>query len=197
LPGGLLKGFKKTIIDYLKLLENASIKSVKFQKYAGNLAKRISYVAKPAENIKALQNILKNEKIFSGLTKRGPMSQIFLGGAPRLFGDRKMRILMRQTKWWLGFLDYIGIANFVGPDELSQKMSSDDITKNMNEYNKTDQAKQNAESDFGSVNTEQSTQSTTQQTTTKTDTTQSNSDPIQNFLSTAFGSALNKALVLI
>jgi hypothetical protein len=197
LPGGLLKGFKKTIIDYLKLLENASIKSVKFQKYAGNLAKRISYVAKPAENIKALQNILKNEKIFSGLTKRGPMSQIFLGGAPRLFGDRKMRILMRQTKWWLGFLDYIGIANFVGPDELSQKMSSDDITKNMNEYNKTDQAKQNAKSDFGSANTEQSTQSTTQQTTTKTDTTQSNSDPIQNFLSTAFGSALNKALFLI
>jgi hypothetical protein len=85
----------------------------------------------------------------------------------------------------------------VGPDELSQKMSSDDITKNMNEYNKTDQAKQNAESDFGSANTEQSTQSTTQQTTTKTDTTQSNSDPIQNFLSTAFGSALNKALFLI
>ena len=43
LPGGLLKGFKNTILDYLKLLENAGLKSVKFQKSAGILAKNLKH----------------------------------------------------------------------------------------------------------------------------------------------------------
>jgi hypothetical protein len=150
LPAGPLKGFKTTIIDYLKLLENAGAKSVKFQKATGNLAKYMGNAAKPAENIKALQTLLKDEKIFSGLTKKGPLANIFLGGAPRLFGNRRMRILMRQTKWWLGFLDYIGVANFVGPDELSSKMSESEIAKKMNDYNQTPEAKKYAEEDFGS-----------------------------------------------
>jgi hypothetical protein len=192
LPGGVLKGFKKTIIDYLKLLENASAKSVKFQKATGNLAKYIGNAAKPAENIKALQNILKNEKIFSGLTKRGPMSQIFLGGAPRLFGDRRMRILMRQTKWWLGFLDYIGVANFVGPDELSKQMNSGDIAKKMEEYNKTDQARQNAESDFGGATAEQQPTSSSQQSIQSQE---SGSDPLKNVVSKLFGNQIIGALI--
>ena len=58
LPGGLLKGFRNTILDYLKLLENAGAKSVKFQKLTGNLAKNMARVSKPVENIKALQSIL-------------------------------------------------------------------------------------------------------------------------------------------
>lgn len=192
LPGGVLKGFKKTIIDYLKLLENAGAKSVKFQKATGNLAKYIGNAAKPAENIKALQGLLKNEKIFTGLTKRGPLSQIFLGGAPRLFGDRRMRILMRQTKWWLGFLDYIGMGNFVGPDELASKMSSSDIAKKMEEYNKTDQAKEYANSDFGGASMEQGTQSSQTQSTQSTQTT---SDPLKNVVSKLFGNQIVGALI--
>lgn len=192
LPGGVLKGFKKTIIDYLKLLENAGAKSIKFQTKAGKLAKTLKRVSNPVENVKNLQNILKDEKIFTGLTKRGPLSQIFLGGAPRLFGDRRMRILMRQTKWWLGFLDYIGMGNFVGPDELASKMSSSDIAKKMEEYNKTDQAKEYANSDFGNATTVQPTQNTQSSQSAETQTTP---DPIQNVVSKLFTSRVAGALI--
>lgn len=148
LPGGVLKGFKKTILDYLKLLENAGAKSLRFQ---GNVKALLK--SPTAKNIKTsvpmLQNFLKTEKIASGLTKKGPLANIFLGGAPRLFGNRRMRILMRQTKWWLGFLDYINVANFIGPDELASKMSESEIIQKMNQYNQTPEAKKYAEEDFG------------------------------------------------
>ena len=194
LPGGILKGFKNTILDYLKLLENAGLKSVKFQKSAGILAKNLKNAAKPAESIGALKNLLKNDKVFKGLTKKGPLSKIFLGGAPRLFGNREMRILMRRTKWWLGFLDYIGVANFVGPEELAKQMGDGNIRRKMEEYNQTQEAQSNAEYDFGNENVNQQNQQTgqTQQPTP----TQTGNDPIQGFLSDIFGGTLKNAAML-
>jgi hypothetical protein len=194
LPNGLLKGFKNTILDYLKLLENAGLKSTKFQKSAGILAKNLKNAAKPAESIAALKNILKNEKVFTGLTKKGPLSKIFLGGAPRLFGNREMRILMRRTKWWLGFLDYIGVANFVGPDELAQKIGESNVINKMNEYNQTEDAKRYAESDFGGATTDGG--SSSGQQTNQTPQGSSTQDPIQGFLSDIFGGQLKNAAML-
>jgi hypothetical protein len=195
LPGGVLKGFKKTIIDYLKLLENAGAKSVKFQKATGNLAKYIGNTAKPAENIKALQSLLKDEKIFSGLAKKGPLANIFLGGAPRLFGDRRMRILMRQTKWWLGFLDYIGVANFVGPDELVSQMGEIDVKQKMAQYNQTPEAQQYSNEDFGGAKN-MNDETTSQTSSNKGTNNKSTSDPIQSMLSTLFGGQLKNAISL-
>lgn len=190
LPGGLLKGFKKTILDYLKLLENAGAKSIKFQGQVGKLARTLGRVSKPTENIKNLQNLLKTEKVFTGLTKRGPLSNIFLGGAPRLFGDRRMRILMRQTKWWLGFLDYLGVDNFVGPDELTSKMSEGDIKQKMEQYNQTPEAKGYAKEDFGDTSASETP------TSTSTEKTTGGSDPIQNMFKTLFGDKLKTAAML-
>ena len=194
LPGGVLKGFKNTILDYLKLLENAGLKSVKFQKSAGILAKNLKNAAKPAESIGALKNLLKNDKVFKGLTKKGPLSKIFLGGAPRLFGNREMRILMRRTKWWLGFLDYIGVANFVGPEELAKQMGDGNIRRKMEEYNQTEEAQSNAEYDFGNANADQQNQQTGQ--TQQQRPTQTDNDPIQGFLSDIFGGTLKNAAML-
>ena len=186
LPGGILKGFKNTILDYLKLFENAGLKSAKFQKEVGLLAKNLKNVAKPAENIASLKNMLKNDKVFTGLTKKGPLSKIFLGGAPRLFGNREMRILMRRTKFWLGFLDYIGVANFVGPDELMQQMSSEEIQRKMGEYSRTTEGRRNAESDFGGENYEGEQQSQSNNDINMNSAGRQ-SDPIQGFLSDIFG----------
>jgi len=190
LPGGVLKGFKKTILDYLKLLENAGVKSTRFQKNVKALL-----AAPTAKNLKTsipmLQDFLKNEKVLSGLTKRGPLSQIFLGGAPRLFGNRRMRILMRQTKWWLGFLDYIGLANFVGPEELSKTMSNEDIQKKMAEYNQTNEAKEYAKQDFGDTQFDGQSQSN-QQTTSQQ---QQGSDPLQSFFKDIFTGQVGKAAI--
>ena len=186
LPGGILKGFKNTILDYLKLLENAGAKSIKFQKSAGSLAKNMTRGAtNPVENIKALQSILKNEKIATNLTKRSSLTNVFLGGAPRLFGDRSMRVLMRRTKWWLGFLDYINVGNFVGPEELANKMTNEMITQKMNEYNKTPEAKKYAEEDFGKEGSEMIPQTTTQTSSTQSQTNQGG-DFLQNFITSIF-----------
>ena len=205
LPGGLLKGFKNTILDYLKLLENAGAKSVKFQKAAGNLAKYIGNAAKPAENIAALKNLLKTEKVFTGLTKKGPLANIFLGGAPRLFGDKRMRILMRQTKWWLGFLDYIGVANFVGPDELTSKMSESDIKQKMEKYNQTTEAKSYAKEDFGDaqeinqdeINDFIAKRRSGQSTQTTTSQSSNNDGGVLDFMGKIFGGNLKNAAFLI
>ena len=196
MPGGLLKGFKNTILDYLKLLENAGAKSLKFQKNAGNLAKYIGHAAKPAENIKALQTMLKNEKIFTGLTKKGPMAKIFIGGAPRLFGNREMRILMRRTKFWLGFLDYIGIGNFVGPEELSKKMGQANIQRKLTEYGRTPEGIRNAQADFGNSQYQGETQSSSSSPSMDTPNSSVQSDPIQGFMSDIFGGQLKNAAML-
>jgi hypothetical protein len=199
LPGGVLKGFKKTIIDYLKLLENAGAKSLKFQ---GNVKALLK--SPTAKNIKTsvpmLQNFLKTEKIASGLAKKGPLANIFLGGAPRLFGNRRMRILMRQTKWWLGFLDYIGVANFVGPDELAAKMSESEITQKMNQYNQTPEAKKYAEEDFGSETASQEEidnfiSGRQQGKTSQTAPSSGGGDALSGFMGKIFGGELKTSLL--
>jgi hypothetical protein len=190
LPGGVFKGFKQTIMDYLKLFETAGAKSLKFQ---GELAKTLKNTSKPVENIKNLQSILKNEKILSGLSKKGPLSQIFLGGVPRLFGNRQMRILMRQTKTWLGFLDFIGVHNFVGPEELEKTMSRSEIEKRFAEYSKTENAKKYAEEDFQNTQATSGEQTAGQESTTKT--TTAGSEPLQNFFQNLFSSQLGKAAI--
>jgi hypothetical protein len=199
LPGGVLKGFKKTIIDYLKLLENAGAKSLKFQ---GNVKALLK--SPTAKNIKTsvpmLQNFLKTEKIASGLAKKGPLANIFLGGAPRLFGNRRMRILMRQTKWWLGFLDYINVANFVGPDELASKMGESNIKEKMNQYNQTPEAKKYANEDFGSETVSQEEidnfiKGRQQGKTTQTTPSSGGGDTLSNFMGKIFGGELKTALL--
>lgn len=194
LPGGVLKGFKNTILDYLKLLENAGAKSIKFQKSVGSLAKNMARATKPVENIKALQSILKNDKVLTNLTKRSPLTNIFLGGAPRLFGNRSMRVLMRRTKWWLGFLDYIGVGNFIGPEELANKMTNEMITQKMNEYNKTPEAKKYAEEDFGKEGSQMTLPTDTQTSSTQSQTNQGG-DFLQNFLRSIFTSQMTGGLI--
>ena len=64
----------------------------------------------------------------------------------RLFGNRATRSLMRRTKWYLGLLDFLGLANFVGPDELEEKYGN--MEDRIAEYEKTEQSKQYAEQDL-------------------------------------------------
>jgi hypothetical protein len=51
--------------------------------------------------------------------------------------------MMQQTKWWLGFLDYIGIGNWVGAEEVVKKLGSEaEMMKSMENYQKTPEARQ-------------------------------------------------------
>lgn len=77
-----------------------------------------------------------------------PMWYKFVGGAPRLFGNAATRSLMRRTKWYLGLLDKLGIADTrTTPDELVQKYP--DLEEKINEYNNTEVAQKNWTEDFG------------------------------------------------
>jgi hypothetical protein len=160
IPVGPFKGMKNTIMDYFTLLGRAGEKSVRFQK---NLKSLLS--APTSKNLQVsipkLKDYLKTEKILdpASLTKPGMFSQVFFGGIPRLFRSpqaRRTKIMMQQTKWWLGFLDYIGFGNWVGEKEVIEKLGSqEEMIKKMEEYQKTSDAKKYYEQSFPDINLQQ------------------------------------------
>lgn len=154
LPLGPFNGLKNTMTDYLKLLQNAGKKSVGVKGLASSVSADFAKGVAKADDVKALIDLTKSTKIFDAatLSKPGGLSQIFFGGVPRLFRSpegRRVKILMGQTKWWLGFLDYIGIGNFVGPEELSNQMGETQMLKKIEQYNQTPQALENFDDQFG------------------------------------------------
>lgn len=79
-----------------------------------------------------------------------PLSQKLWAGVPRLFGGNPAtRSLMRRSKAYLGFLDWLGLGNFVGPEELAKTMP--DAEEKWSEYTQTPEGKQAWESEMGSV----------------------------------------------
>lgn len=154
MPAGPFKGMKNTIMDYFTLLGRAGNKS----KMSSGLAKTLEADLKAGKagvkDIQAFKDLLKSEKIFdvAALSKPGFMSQTFFGGMPRLFRSaegRRVKIMMQQTKWWLGFLDYIGIGNWVGESEVVKKLGSEqEMQKAMENYQKTPEAKKYFEESF-------------------------------------------------
>ena len=72
------------------------------------------------------------------------------GGLPQLMGrNRSVRALMRKSKWWLGFLDYLGWGNYVGPEELKEKLGDKDFVDKMNQYQQTPEAERNFADEYG------------------------------------------------
>jgi hypothetical protein len=184
IPAGPFKGMKNTIKSYFQLLSNAGKKGTMFQKRAGVLAKNFQKGTATVKDVELLKNYLKTQKVFNPatLTKPGFFTNVFFGGIPRLFRDpsqRRLRILMQSTKWWLGFLDYIGVGNWVGAEELVNKMGDKNFTKKVDEYNQTPEAKQNFEDQFGSEGMEGQTNN--QQNTSSTTSTP-DLDPLAKFL---------------
>jgi hypothetical protein len=57
---------------------------------------------------------------------------------------------MNRSKWYLGFLDFIGLGNFVGPDELDEKMGKKEVESKLQEYSNTPESKKLWGDDFGS-----------------------------------------------
>ena len=153
-PGGILKGLKNTILQWINLFEKSSVAGKGLRSTAGRLAKDFvrpaSSVGKALE-ISKLSELAKAAKetpgLFTGYRTANEVlswKNIF-GGMPQLIGRNKsVRALMRKSKWWLGFLDYIGLGNFVGPDELLAKVGQDKMVSKMEDYNKTEDAKKYA-----------------------------------------------------
>ena len=145
-PAGPFKGLKNTIMDFT-LLGRAGNKSKSIGGLAKSLEADMLAGKVRVQDIQVLKDAMKSEKVFdiAALSKPGFLSQTFFGGVPRLFRSpegRRIKIMMQQTKWWLGFLDYIGIGNWVGESEVIKQLGSPEaMAKAMEEYQKTPDAK--------------------------------------------------------
>jgi hypothetical protein len=187
IPAGPFKGMKDTIKSYFQLLSNAGKKGAMFQKRAGVLAKNFKKGTATAKDVELLKNYLKTQKVFNPatLSKPGFFTNVFFGGIPRLFrspDQRRLRILMQSTKWWLGFLDYIGMGNWVGAEELVNKMGNENFMKKVDEYNQTPEARQNFEDQFGSEGVESQTNNQQSASSSSSTTSTPDLDPLAKFL---------------
>lgn len=148
IPVGPFKGMKNTIMDYFTLLGRAGSKSKGVSGLAKTLEADLKMGKAGVKDIQALKDLMKAEKVFdvAALSKPGFMSQTFFGGIPRIFRSpegRRLKIMMQQTKWWLGFLDYIGIGNWVGAEEVVKRLGGEQaMNQAMENYQKTPEAKE-------------------------------------------------------
>ena len=107
------------------------------------------------------------------------------GGMGRLFGNRATRSLMRRSKWYLGLLDFLGVHNFVGPDELAQQQ--EDLKSKIDKYNSDPKNQELFSQEFGSETPLPPTPPQSQQT-------QTGSDPFSGLISNLLGGALKSAI---
>ena len=151
--GKLGQPLKNTVKDWLRLFSKAGAGSAK----AVGLAKTFRGLTK-TDAIKVLTDMKAAVKAdtrlfreFGGTAAKGlsGIKNYKMSGMPRLFGNKATRSLMRRTKFWTGFLDYIGLGNFVGPDELQSKLGDAKFEESIAAYNKTPESQQYAKEDFG------------------------------------------------
>jgi hypothetical protein len=145
---------KKLVADYVNLFKgtNAAAKTAKVAGKVDDLILKLPKLSK-ADQIKNLNIIRKEFASVKGfgsfkLTNPGFMGTI-AGGVPRFWGNRAVRSLMNRSKWYLGFLDYLGLGNFVGPDELDEKMGKKEIESKLEDYSSTPESKKLWGEDFG------------------------------------------------
>jgi len=146
------KGLVKTIGEYVTIFSKAS----KEMKVAGEEVKVGGELIKGEKAITTAEKEQLAKEISHPFSHYGGHKNDWLGymrsdaslmskfraGVPRVFGGNPAtRALMRKTKWYLGLLDFLGIGNFVGPEELIKQVP--DLEEKEYQYNQTSQA-QNA-----------------------------------------------------
>lgn len=196
-PAGPFKGLRNTIMDYFTLLGRAGTKSKTFSGLAKTLEAELKAGKAGVKSIESLKTLLKTDKVFNvaALSKPGFMSQTFFGGLPRLFRStegRRIKMMMQQTKWWLGFLDYIGVGNWVGADEVVKQLGGEaQMTKSMEDYQKTPESKQYFGESFDNKEQPQPVSNTNNNKTTNNSSSEVQLDPFAKMLRNLLTGTLN------
>lgn len=145
---GVGKGMVKSVENFINLFKDAGKTMTKAADTAIDLtARKVSKGLSKAES-KELQSALRQATNFKGFRNlQGKQSWLqymksdasFLSklsvGVPRLWGNPATRALMGKTRWYLGLLDFLGIANFVGPDELEKQVPN--LDEKVAQYSET------------------------------------------------------------
>jgi len=88
-----------------------------------------------------------------GLTSdMGTLKRLWKKGG--LFKNRQLSRLLVKTKFWLGFLDLVGVSDFVGPEELEQQMGQEEFNAKMSEYMESPEGKKMWESEMSQLERE-------------------------------------------
>lgn len=153
-PGGLFKGLKNTVLQWIELFEKGAVAGKAARLKGQKLASVLPTLSKKEQlmKLKELKKLADSTGFFKTYRTPGKFFswKTMWGGLPQLMGRNKsVRALMRKSKWWLGFLDYIGLGNFVGPEELKNKLGEKDFVDKINQYQQTAEAQQNFADEYG------------------------------------------------
>jgi hypothetical protein len=130
--------------DYIKLFKGASADA----KVVGTASKDAEAVFRGFRDFKGVKN-----NWFKYMTSNVPLWEKLNAGSFRVFGGNPAtRSLMRRSKWYLGFLDAVGVANTVGPEEVESKV--DDFNTKLDEYNRSPEGQKNYQQDMSQNSSE-------------------------------------------
>jgi hypothetical protein len=195
IPGGKLTGgLRKTLIDWIDLFIGVARQRKTTGKVIANFAKRVK--GANSKDATALMKELKTGLSKSSRTFRdykmkdpGFMSKYVWPGLS--FRNRNLMALMRRTKFYAGLLDYIGVANFVGPEELSKEMGEENLRNKITEYSNTNEGQQNWREDMSSINPEQTQTNVQTQPSASKQNNSVNDDPFSKMLKNMITGQLN------
>lgn len=163
LPGGkFTMGLKKTLVDWVDLFINVGRTATKSNIRVASAAKRMKNMSpqQATQFLKTLEkSIHSNARLFRNFKPKDPsfMAKYFWPGATVgiLWRNRSLSGLVNRTKFYAGFLSSIGLP-FMGPEELPNQMSEEQLNQKFQQYVNSPQGQQNWQDDFGQA--EQTTQ---------------------------------------
>lgn len=183
-PGGLLKGMKNTILQWIEVFEKGAVTGKGLRLKGQQLATQLPKLTKQQQLVKLKE--LKREVDKAGFFKTYRTPNKFFswkniwGGLPQLMGRNKsIRALMRKSKWYLGLLDYLGWGNYVGPEELKNKLGDKEFVDKINQYQQTPEAQKNFRDEYGA---EEVTTDTSTPASTQSQSLSNSGDPIKDMI---------------
>jgi hypothetical protein len=191
IPGG--KGFTNIIRKWVGekgLLTNAA----KTYKYTGRAGRKISgTLIKDFEKVSLLKSLKSSAGLGTGGSRAfrdfgkgewGLLTRIFkkIGW----WKNPALTMLLIKTKFWMKFLDFVGVANFVGPEELSKQMGDEEFQAKLQEYTNSPEGKKYWEEEMGGVKDDGTTTTTQQAVQTPEKQTAASNDPFMNAFKSMF-----------
>lgn len=195
IPGGKLTGgLRKTLMDWIDLFVGAAKQRKNVGAVVSNFAKRVK-AADPTTATALMKELKtglgKSSRTFRDYKMKDPgfMSKYVWPGLS--FRNRNLMALMRRTKFYAGLLDYIGVANFVGPEELSKQMGEENLRNKITEYSNTKQGQEYWSQDMSSATQEQPAANQTQQVVNQPKGSGIEDDPFSKMLKNLITGQLN------
>ncbi len=179
---GVGPGLVKSVESFIDLFKNAGKTMSKGAETATKLTAKKATQGLSRAEAKELKKALKQATEFRGFRDYAGKGG-FAAGIGRLWGNRGTRGLMRRTKWYLGLLDFLGIANFVGPEELENQVEN--LDQKVSEYSNTEQSQKYWNEDM-SVDSEEMTTSSYGETPPPPPSSGPTKDPFESMLGGLF-----------